>query len=767
MPIYKIESPVIVFNHSEYGERLLFQQGETNPRNELGKNGVTLHRFIGSMFYETIQIEATQILENGQQEINQFNINRSSLIKYLGPDAHADDADQVLINKLQAKLWKSNLNQPNRIEKEMQSAAGEHLRHAGQHNQRVINHWSDPISDFFKGSFFSWLYQVTIRSINLIKVRFLFFGGEQQIFETGEILAKKRFHEAYEDVPAYTRHLTTFNGMNVADTSFRDIPLTTKTNYIKPQEHDSDTHLHGKYPRNYKTDTSTGTTGKPTVWVRGEPELDTVKKSLELAAKLHYGDRRLSYINAFALGPWATGLTSYELMRQTGSVFAVGPDKEKILDELLRIAKDDKRQLALEVEKFAAKNSWGTNGKQLVGRVIDLALRAMLQDRNLQLNDALNAQMANPKLNQMQLKFINHYKSEIKGIAETLNQERALIVIAGYPPFLKDLADYVKQKGHNMADFCAIGVVGGQAISEAMRDVLKKDGFNQIYSSYGASDLDINLGVETEDEMVVRQAIEKNPGLARELYGENKGLPMVFHYDTWNYHVECLDGSEEKPEDKDSLVFTTTRDDRSSPRIRYDLGDKGRLYAASDVQALLAKYGIFHKPRINLPLMFVWGRDSTVVFNGSNLAFTELERAIEDLDNNGEILKKAFYTYHDNNGVEKLEILLELNDDIEIPNNRDAQVYAYDLISKLASLNQDFRYQLESLDEGTQLPVVRFFTRGQSPISEAGGHRKQVLVFQKENLPENYLFPESEDCHKAVSIKMEPSILSANAQLEI
>ncbi|MBA3537688.1 MAG: hypothetical protein H0T84_13950 [Tatlockia sp.] len=100
-------------------------------------------------------------------------------------------------------------------------------------------------------------------------------------------------------------------------------------------------------------------------------------------------------------------------------------------------------------------------------------------------------------------------------------------------------------------------------------------------------------------------------------------------------------------------------------------------------------------------------------------------------------------------------------------NNEGAQAYAHDLISKLASLNQDFRYQLESLDEGTDLPVVRFFTRGQSPISEAGGHRKQVLVFQKENLPEDYHFPESEDCNKAVSLQMEPSILRVNAQFEI
>ena len=90
---------------------------------------------------------------------------------------------------------------------------------------------------------------------------------------------------------------------------------------------------------------------------------------------------------------------------------------------------------------------------------------------------------------------------------------------------------------------------------------------------------------------------------------------MVFHYDPMNYHVEC--------DDEDNLLFTCTRNDRSSPRIRYNLGDKGRVYASSDVQALLAKYGMFQQPKTNLPLMFVWGRDSTVVFGGANLAFTE------------------------------------------------------------------------------------------------------------------------------------------------
>ncbi|RUR09370.1 phenylacetate--CoA ligase family protein [Legionella septentrionalis] len=387
---------MVVFNHAEYGERLLFQQGEVNPRNELGKNGVTVHGWLGSIFYRTIKIQAFQIDEKGQHQEREFAVNRNSLIKYLGAAASTADADEELIRKLNVNLWSSELNLPNQEDQKKQSEAGEHLRHAGQHNQRVIKHWSDPIVDFFKGSFLSWLYQVTIRSLNLIKVRFFLFGTEKDIFDTGEVLAKKRFHEAYAEVPAYRNHLTTFNGMQVDNTMFRDIPVTTKANYIKKQKHDSDTHLQGRYPKNGKTDTSTGTTGKPTHWVRGARELDTVKKSLELAAKIQFGTRRLNYVNAFALGPWATGLTTYELMRQTGAVFATGPDKEKILDELLRIAKYENHQLQLAVEQLQQQNPHQIHeaGKKLITAVIDKTLKALLKNRDLRPHRALDEQIA-------------------------------------------------------------------------------------------------------------------------------------------------------------------------------------------------------------------------------------------------------------------------------------------------------------------------------------------------------------------------------------
>ena len=179
-------------------------------------------------------------------------------------------------------------------------------------------------------------------------------------------------------------------------TEFRDIPVTNKDNYIKYQQFDSDTHFYGKYPQRSKTDTSTGTTGKPTEWVRGEDELQAVKKSLQLAAKIQFGDRPVSYINAFALGPWATGLTTYELMRETGSVFATGPDKDKILDKLLSIAKYEKHQLDLAVTAFTANHPLRDDQKELLTKTIASILKALVNNKELSLKEEVFKQFYDP-----------------------------------------------------------------------------------------------------------------------------------------------------------------------------------------------------------------------------------------------------------------------------------------------------------------------------------------------------------------------------------
>lgn len=195
MRTYILQSPVILFNHKEYGQRLLFQKGTSNPRDKLGKNGITFHNNFASIFHKTIRLSAVVIDESGKKHTREFNINRNSLVKYLGHDSNISDDE--IINKLHAQLWQTDNNED--LEQKLaQVRAGQHgLRHAGRHNQRPVNSWKNALSDFIKGSFLSWLYQKTIQGVHLIKVRFLLVRTEKNLFEAGEILAKKRFHEAY------------------------------------------------------------------------------------------------------------------------------------------------------------------------------------------------------------------------------------------------------------------------------------------------------------------------------------------------------------------------------------------------------------------------------------------------------------------------------------------------------------------------------------------------------------------------------------------
>lgn len=101
MRTFKINSPVTIFDHPEYGQRLIFNKGIVNPRDELGKNGVTFHNSWGRYFYNTIAIEAELISEDGSRQPHIFNINRNSLIKHVGVKTPISDPD------LMAELMKA------------------------------------------------------------------------------------------------------------------------------------------------------------------------------------------------------------------------------------------------------------------------------------------------------------------------------------------------------------------------------------------------------------------------------------------------------------------------------------------------------------------------------------------------------------------------------------------------------------------------------------------------------------------------------------
>ena len=154
--------------------------------------------------------------------------------------------------------------------------------------------------------------------------------------------------------------------------------------------------------------------------------------------------------------------------------------------------------------------------------------------------------------------------------------------ICGYPPFLKHLVDTARERDFPLQDYSLLGLVGGEGMSEGLRDYLLRD-FEHVISGYGATDLEIGIAGETPLSIAVRRAARENDALRKELFGDDSRLPMVFQFNPVSHYFEV--------NDEDELVVTIPRLNVLSPRIRYNIHDKGGVMPLSEMAEICRKHG--------------------------------------------------------------------------------------------------------------------------------------------------------------------------------
>lgn len=652
-----------------YGKRIGFVDEndkslfKANPRGEIGKLGISYHNAFESLFHSTIKVNVTDNITLAKRTVY---LNKKSAVKWLNSQL---PNGQKVTNRTKSNEILNKINNLSTVlkqtKKEAEESAQDTYNKTGEptystsFNKRSLHSIVDRIKAFFWKSFTKF----TNSSWNRLRLRFALRIKEKTVAEASQILAVSA-HQQAKRVPAYNQLLQKQGGRF---STFDQVPVTSKDNYIKPalkSENEKSLYLDGKIPLKVKRDTSTGTSGPSTPWYRGAEEQQHVERMTTYAAKAVLGDRPYSFINGFAMGPWATGVTATLAMTNNAQagVAVIGPN----IDEIYSCIKEQAR----------------IYGKQ------------------------------HP------------------------------IVVSGYPPHIRAVVEKAVEEGFPMHEYTVIGVVGGEAMSEDLRDLLveQKDGngkvtrtgLKQCYSSYGASDLDINIGYESDFEIELRKLCHKpeNAALAEELFGKNEFKPMIFHYDPLNYHIET---------DKHrNLYYTCVRGDRISPRVRYNLGDVGKTMPVSDLLATLKKHGINLKnpPNTNLPLLFIWGRQGAQVsFRACKLAPENLGEGIRRLDAedlhglNAEIGHYGFYQYEDH-GKTMTEIHLEFNEEKGFD---EANVnLLQSLIGKLASVNTDFAAQVAACPQG-EMPRLRVFKKGESPMAiqqQKYPMRKKQYIFK-------------------------------------
>jgi phenylacetate-CoA ligase len=459
------------------------------------------------------------------------------------------------------------------------------------------------------------------------------------LFSLSRLQAKKIFWNTYTAVPAYKDFIKNQCPESLPPT-LDAVPVMSKSNYIKKYAI-VQTLLKGKFPEQGQIDTSTGTSGTPTMWIRGHQEMKHVKNWIRIASETALGNDHYIFCNMFALGPWATGMTSAYALSGDQMVLSIGPDIEKLYQAL---------------QELGNKNKY---------------------------------------------------------------------VIAGYPPHMKKLVENVPFDLH---DYDITMVVGGEAMSDNVYESIKRGGVKEIYSSYGASDLRINIGQQTQFEQQLQWFCKENQDFKQELLGSLEGTPIFFHYNP------LLDYIEETKEGE--LLFTDLDSKRVSPRVRYRLGDRGRVIELSKVKRLLKKYNYPLTPRTTLPLICLYGRgDEALTFNGCNLMYDDLERALIKIPGLYSHVNRYAYNKYENKSLDQqLEFWIELKPNINLQElNIPLDELNQHIIDALGTVNQDFKFQIGCIEDNSEQSLIKprtfLYKYGESPMVEQGPHHKNKYVY--------------------------------------
>lgn len=199
-------------------------------------------------------------------------------------------------------------------------------------------------------------------------------------------------------------------------------------------------------------------------------------------------------------------------------------------------------------------------------------------------------------------------------------------MICGYPPFIKHLVDEMDQRNFPWHDYTMYAIVGGEGMTEALRDYLETK-FKRVRSGYGATDLQLGVGGESDFTVWLRKELIKNEKLRHKLFGKNENrIPMIFHYNPLDHYIEINKNKE--------VVVTINNFALMSPRLRYNIEDEGAILKINEVIEVLKKHKYnwdqlkhqFNTQLVKLPMVCIFGRkDGTISYMGANIYPQDIE----------------------------------------------------------------------------------------------------------------------------------------------
>lgn len=188
------------------------------------------------------------------------------------------------------------------------------------------------------------------------------------------------------------------------------------------------------------------------------------------------------------------------------------------------------------------------------------------------------------------------------------------VIIAGYPPFVKDILDDAMYEGLDIKKMNPRFIFTGEAFTEEFRDYLiAKTGINNMYldtmNTYGTSEFG-PTAVETPVSILARRLAYKDKKIFKELFGDIVKTPTIAQYIPYFVNFESENGE---------LLITG---DGPTPLIKYRSGDNGGILTHKQLNETLLNNGIdLEKESKELGFSdHTWSTPFVFVYERKNLA---------------------------------------------------------------------------------------------------------------------------------------------------
>jgi phenylacetate-CoA ligase len=299
---------------------------------------------------------------------------------------------------------------------------------------------------------------------------------------------------------------------------------------------------------------------------------------------------------------------------------------------------------------------------------------------------------------------------QILSAIEHLAHHYEQIIIAGYPPFVKDIIDLGFERGIEWDKLSVRFLFAAESFSEKWREhihsmVKTKDPLFGSLNIYGTADALI-VAHETPLSVLIRQLIIGNTKLHRAMFGRDHRIPTFTQYDPTRRYFEEL------PDSK--LIFTSQS---GIPLIRYDIGDTGNIFNFNDIDCSLTEGGVDLTKEIaqnklnghvwNFPFVSIYGRDRmTTSLYGLKIYPEHIRGALEQrVVVECTTGRFVMGTKTDKKKNQYLELNIELNAKIK-KSDKTARHLSENIIKHLRVVNGEYRRLHDALGERAAPKVI-------------------------------------------------------------